>query len=378
MSSRTVFIVATVMFLALVYPTAQAQQAPARPAVPAVQAGDYVIKGYKFRNGATLPEVKLHYRTMGTPIRDAAGKIRNGVLVMHGSSGDASQVLAASFAGPLFGPGGPIDARSHYLIFPDILGNGGSTKPSDGLRAKFPKYGYEDMVDLEYKLVTEHLDINRLRLVMGISMGGMQSYLWGIRHPNAMDGIVTISSLPNKVEGRNAIWRRILVNGIRNAPDFMGGNYKEQPKVLFSVMAMFDMLVQSPVRLNEQYDTYPKVEAYLDDVTEESVEEDDANNIAYRFDASFDYNPAPELIKITAPLLTITFADDELNPIELGVVEREIKKIKNGRYVIMPATPTSAGHRGQVQAERWKDHVAKFMSVLAPIPGHGAAAGSAR
>jgi homoserine O-acetyltransferase len=211
--------------LALLALVACAAPVAAQPSGSGITDGDYVIPSYRFRSGETLANVRLHYRTIGTPMRDARGKIRNGVLVMHGSSSDAGQVLAASFREPLVGPGRPLDPATHYLIFPDLLGAGKSSKPSDGLRARFPKYGYEDLVDLEYRLVTEHFGIERLRLVMGISMGGMHTWLWGIRHPQMMDALIPISSLPVKVDGRNLLWRRILSHAIRTDPAWMGGNY---------------------------------------------------------------------------------------------------------------------------------------------------------
>ena len=293
--------------LTLVDPAGGQTRAPA----PAITEGDYVIPSYRFRSGETLEHVRLHYRTIGTPLRDARGKIRNGVLIMHGSSGDASQVLAPSMREPLVGPGLALDPASYYLIFPDILGAGKSSKPSDGLRARFPKYGYEDLVDLEYRLVTEHLGIERLRLVMGISMGGMHTWLWGIRHPDAMDSLIPISSLPVKVDGRNLLWRRILSNAIRTDPAWLGGNYTTQPRGFLNIMPMFDLLVQSPARLAEQLPTYAAADAHVREVVEETLEEDDANNILYRFEASFDYDPAAEVGEITAPVLAILFADDE-------------------------------------------------------------------
>lgn len=353
--------------LALLTLVACAAPLGAQTSPAGITEGDYVIPSYRFRSGETLANVRLHYRTIGTPIRDAAGKIRNGVLVMHGSSSDAGQVLAASFREPLVGPGRPLDPATHFLIFPDLLGAGKSSKPSDGLRARFPKYGYEDLVDLEYRLVTEHFGIERLRLVMGISMGGMHTWLWGIRHPQMMDALIPISSLPVKVDGRNLLWRRILSNAIRTDPAWMGGNYTAQPRGFLNIMPMFDMLVQSPARLGERLRTYAEADAYVREVVEETLEEDDANNILYRFEASFDYDPAAEVHHITAPLLAILFADDELNPIELGAIEPLIARVPRGRHVVVPAGPGTEAHRTQVKASAWAAHVAAFLSGLPPI-----------
>jgi homoserine O-acetyltransferase len=332
---------------------------------PPIQEGDYVIKNYRFASGETLPVVRLHYRTMGTPRRDQQGRITNGVVIMHGSSGDASQVLAASMIGPLTRPGAALDPATHYLIFPDILGAGKSTKPSDGLRAKFPKYGYHDLVDLEHRLIAEHFRIERLRLVMGISMGGMHSYLWGIRFPEAMDGIVAVSSLPAKIDGRNLLWRRILTHAIRNDPEWNGGNYQAQPSGFKNIMPMFDMLVQSPARLAERLTAIPDADAYVKEVIEETLEEgDDANNILYRFEASFDYDPEPDLPKIKAPVFAILFADDELNPIELGTIGRLMKRIPRQQHLIVPASQATEGHRTQVKSEVWESQLAAFLKTL--------------
>lgn len=333
--------------------------------LPTPERHDFLVKDFRFANGESLPEVRIHYRTVGTPVRDARGKITNGVLVMHGSSGDAGQVLAASFSEPLLSKGGPLDASKYFLIFPDNLGNGRSTKPSDGLRAKFPKYGYHDMVTLQHQLVTQGLGIEKLKLIIGISMGGMHAWLWGIRYPDAMDGIIPIAAMPVAIQGRNLLWRRILSQAIRKDPEWNNGNYDKQPQGFLSIMPMFDMLVQSPARLGESITSYEKADAHLADVLEETLEEDDANNILYRFEASSDFNPEPDLGKIRAPLLTILFEDDELNPTNLGTMERVMPKVKTGRMVVIPTSQETEGHRTQVKASVWREHVRRFMETIA-------------
>jgi homoserine O-acetyltransferase len=332
---------------------------------PAPERHDFVVRNFRFQSGESLPEVRIHYRTIGTPARDAKGRITNGVMVLHGSSGDAGQVLAASFTEPLLSKGGPLDARKFFLIFPDNLGNGRSTKPSDGLRAKFPKYGYHDMVTLQHRLVTEGLGIDRLRLIIGISMGGMQAWLWGIRYPDAIDGLIPIAAQPVAIQGRNLLWRRILSQAIRKDPEWNNGHYAKQPQGFLSIMPMFDMLVQSPARLGESLTTYDRADAHLAEVLEETLEEDDANNILYRFESSFDFNPEPDLHKIRAPVLTILFEDDELNPTTLGTMERVMPKVKTGRMVVIPAGPDTEGHRTQVKASVWREHVRAFMTAIA-------------
>jgi homoserine O-acetyltransferase len=332
---------------------------------PTPERHDFIVRNFRFQSGESLPEIRIHYRTIGTPARDAKGRLTNGVMVLHGSSGDAGQVLAASFTGPLLGRGGPLDASKYFLIFPDNLGNGRSTKPSDGLRAKFPKYGYHDMVALQHRLVTEGLGIDRLKLIIGISMGGMQAWLWGIRYPDAMDGLIPIAAQPVAIQGRNLLWRRILSQAIRKDPEWNNGNYAKQPQGFLSIMPMFDMLVQSPARLGESLTTYDKADAHLAEVLDETLDEDDANNILYRFESSFDFNPEPDLHKIRAPVLTILFEDDELNPTTLGTMERVMPKVKMGRMVVIPAGPETEGHRTQVKASVWREHVRRFMETIA-------------
>jgi homoserine O-acetyltransferase/O-succinyltransferase len=337
----------------------------AAQSLPAPERHDFIVKDFRFQGGESLPEIKIHYRTAGTPIRDAGGKITNGVMVLHGSSGDAGQVLAASFSEPLFGKGGPLDADRYFLIFPDNLGNGRSTKPSDGLRAKFPKYGYHDMVTLQHQLVTQGLGIDRLKLIIGISMGGMQAWMWGVRYPDAIDGLIPIAAMPVPIQGRNLLWRRILSQAIRQDPAWNNGNYDKPPQGFLSIMPMFDMLVQSPARLAGAITSYETADAHLAEVLEETLEEDDANNILYRFESSSDFNPEPDLGKIRARVLTILFEDDELNPLNLGIMERAMPKVKAGRLVVIPTGKDTEGHRTQVKAIVWREHVRRFMETIA-------------
>jgi homoserine O-acetyltransferase len=343
-----------------------AAQAPDASSTLTPVEGSFIVKDFRFQSGATLPEVRLHYRTLGTPRRDAGGRIRNAVLVLHGSSGDATQVLATSFSAPLIGPGQPLDAREHYLIFPDNLGNGRSTKPSDGLRARFPRYGYADMVELQRRLVVDHLGIERLRLIIGISMGGMHAWMWGVRHPAAMDALVPIAAQPSPIRGRNLLWRTILTLAIRNDPEWKNGEYTQQPTGFLSIMPMFDMLVQSPVRLHDAIADHAAAKAYVNGVIGETRDEDDANNILYRFEASFDYDIERELERIQAALLAILFADDELNPPEAGSVAQAVSRVKNGRLLLVPASPQTEGHRTQVKAEVWREPLRAFLRGLPP------------
>lgn len=331
---------------------------------PPPERHDFIVRDFRLQNGESLAEVRIHYRTVGTAVRDAAGKISNAVMVLHGSSGDAGQVLAASFSEPLLGKGGPLDAGRYFLIFPDNLGNGRSTKPSDGLRGKFPKYGYHDMVTLQHRLVTEGLGIDRLRLIIGISMGGMHAWMWGTRFPDAMDALIPIAAMPVSIQGRNLLWRRILSQAIRSDREWKNGDYDRQPQGFLSIMPMFDMLVQSPARLAASIAGYESADAHLAAVLEETLEEDDANNILYRFESSFDFDPEPQLAAIRARVLTILFEDDELNPVNLGIMERVMPKVKSGQMVVIPAGKDTEGHRTQVKASVWQEHVRRFMDSL--------------
>jgi homoserine O-acetyltransferase len=344
--------------------SAAVTQTQSASALPPVTRHDFVVKDFKFQNGQALPEVRIHYRTMGTPARDAAGRIRNAVLVLHGSSGDAGQVLAPSFTEPLMSAGAPFDAARHYMIFPDNLGNGSSTKPSDGLRARFPNYGYADMIELQRLLVMNHLGIERLRAIVGISMGAMHAWMWGVKYPAAMDALIPVAALPTPIQGRNLLWRTILTNAIRTDPEWNNGNYTKPPRGFLSIMPMFDMLVQSPARLAETIRTRDAAKAHVNEVVEETLDEDDANNILYRFEASFDYNIEHDLHRIEAPLLAILFEDDELNPPTVGDIRETIARVKNGRLALVPASAETEGHRTQVKASVWREHVARFVAQL--------------
>ena len=341
---------------------------PLRPAAAAAQTlprdGDYVVKDFHFKNGQTLPELKQHYRTFGVARRDAAGHITNGVLLLHGSSSDGMQVLAPSLTTVLFPAGMPLDTTRYFIIVPDGIGAGGSSKPSDGLHAKFPNYGYEDMVEAQHRLVADYFGIQRLKLVMGVSMGGMHTWLWGIRYPDMMDALVPVAAQPVSVRGRNLVWRRILSNAIRSDPEWKGGDYTTQPQGFLSIMPMFDMMVQSVAGLDAADPDRAAADAYIKKYIEDTAKSSDANNILYRFEASLDYNPAPEVEKIKAPLLAILFADDELNPVSLGAVEKIMPRVKGGRVALIPASPGSSGHRNQTRAAMFKDQLAEFLKSV--------------
>jgi homoserine O-acetyltransferase len=315
---------------------------------------DFVVRNFAFTSGETLPELRLHYRTLGTPQRDAQGLVRNAVLIMHGTGGSGDSLLNAIFAGELFRPGGVLDAEKYFLILPDGIGHGKSSKPSDGLHARFPHYGYLDMVEAQYQLVTNGLGLNHLRLVMGTSMGAMHTWLWGERHPEFMDALMPLASLPTQISGRNRVWRRIAIDAIRNDPAWKGGEYTAQPPGLRTAEQMLYLVGSNPVLRQRDMPTLADADRSFDASVAASMRAADANDLLYQLEASRDYDPGPDLEKIRAPLLAVNSADDLVNPPELGILEREIQRVPHGHAVILPLTPQTRGHGTHTVAAIWK------------------------
>ena len=332
-----------------------------QPAVPAVTEGDFVVRNFRFVSGEVLPELRLHYRTLGTPRKDAAGVVRNAVLIMHGTGGTGAQFMTPAFAGQLFGPGQPLDVTQYFVILPDDLGHGGSSKPSNGLRARFPRYAYADMVEAEYRLVTEGLGVNHLRLVMGTSMGGMHTWMWASRYPDVSDAWMPLASLPGPMSGRNRVWRRIVIDAIRRDPEWHGGDYVTQPSSLRTVAQMLWLVGSNPVRRQREAPTRADADRVLDDYVARYVKANDANDILYALESSADYDPAPGLERITAPLLAINSADDIINPPELQILEREIRRVPKGRAVVLPLTDETAGHGTHTLAAVWKQYLIELL-----------------
>jgi homoserine O-acetyltransferase len=330
-------------------------------AAPAVQEGDFTIAGFEFRSGESLPELRIHYRTIGTLKRDANGRATNAVLIMHGTGGSGAQFLSPEFADVLFREGGALDASRYFIVLPDDIGHGKSSKPSDGLRARFPHYGYIDMLAAEHRLLKEHLQIDHLRLVMGTSMGGMHTWLWGERYPDAMDALLPLASLPTQISGRNRVWRRVAIDAIRNDPQWNGGNYTTQPQSLRTARQMLFLMGSNPVLRQQQMPTLAASDAELDKAVRDALATSDANDLLYQLEASHDYDPAPELEKIRAPLLAINFADDLINPPELGILEREIRRVPHGRALTIPMTPQSRGHGTHTVAAVWHQHLRELL-----------------
>src|SRR5262249_58018729 len=293
---------------------------------PPMTEADYVIRNFRFNSGETLPELRVHYRTFGAPRKNAQGVVTNAVLIMHGTGGTGGQFTGRGFAGELFMPGQPLDAAQYYIILPDDIGHGKSSKPSDGLRATFPKYGYQDMLTAEHALVTQGLGVNHLRLVMGTSMGGMHTWLWGERWPDFMDALMPLASVPGQISGRNRVWRRIVIDAIRNDPEWQGGNYAKQPQSARTAAQMLGLVSSNPLIRWRNAPTLAQADTEIDAYVANWIRNNDANDQLYALEASFDYDPGPNLEKITAPLIAVNSADDLVNPPEIGVLEREIPR----------------------------------------------------
>ncbi len=328
---------------------------------PGQQEGDHVVEGFTFASGESLDRVKLHYTTLGTPHRGADGEIDNAVLVLHGTTGTGKSFLIPTLGPELFGEGAPLDARRWYVILPDGLGRGGSSKPSDGLRARFPRYGYGDVVEGQHRVVTEALGVKHLRLVLGTSMGGMQAWMWGERYPGSMDLLMAVASQPIPVSGRNALWRRLLIEGIRTDPDWKGGEYTEQPRHFGHILPIFNIMTESVLGLQKQAPTRAAADTAYDKMITGYDKKADANDWLYWFDSSYDYDPSPDLEKISAKVLAVNFADDELNPPQLDVMNAAFARVKDGRFVLVPTSPETHGHQSLRFASLWKGYLAEFL-----------------
>jgi homoserine O-acetyltransferase len=332
---------------------------------PAPVEGDYSIRDFKFASGENLPELRIHYRTLGKPEKDAQGRTSNAVLIMHGTTGSGAQFIRPEFAGELFGKDQPLDATKFFIVLPDGIGHGKSSKPSDRLHAKFPRYGYIAMVEAQYRLLVDGLGVNHARLVIGTSMGGMHTWLWGEAHPDFMDGLMPLASLPTEISGRNRAWRRMIIDAIRNDPAWNGGEYKTQPPSLRTAAQMLWLMSSNPVLRQKETPTLGKTDEALDKFVTDYMKTGDANDVLYALEASRDYNPGPNLEKIQAPLVAVNFADDLINPPELGILEREIKRVPHGRAIVFPLSDKTRGHGSHTLAALWKGELEMFLKELA-------------
>ena len=332
---------------------------------PGVTEGDFVMHDVRFNDGETLPELRIHYATLGRPRREADGKVHNAVLILHGTTGAGTGFLTPTFAGQLFGPGQLLDTASHFIILPDGVGTGKSSKPSDGLKGKFPKYGYEDMVTAQYRLVTEGLGLNHLLLVMGTSMGCMHSWMWGERYPDFMDGLVPLACLPREISGRNRMMRQFVAQAIRSDPAYHDGDYTTPPVAgLRAALEMYFMMTSSPLQQQKTAPTRDKADSAADAFMRQRLAATDANDFLFQYEASRDYNPEPKLETITAPVLAINSADDQVNPPELGIMEQLMPRVKHGRFVLIPISDQTRGHGTHSLPAVWGNYLAEFLERL--------------
>jgi homoserine O-acetyltransferase len=321
---------------------------------PAPKQGDWIARDFKFHTGETTPELRLHYTTVGEPSGQP-------VLVLHGSGGSAASMLTPGFAGELFGPGQPLDTAKYYIIIPDGIGHGKSSKPSDGMKTAFPKYDYEDMVDAQYRLVKEGLGINHLRLVIGNSMGGMHTWIWGVKYPSYMDALVPMASQPTEMAARNWMLRRIMLETIRNDPDYNGGNYTSQPRMMkYAINAYGIATGGGTLGYQTLAPTAAKADKMVDDRLATPIAAD-ANDFIYQWQASHDYNPAAGMERIEATLLLINSADDERNPPETGITDAALKRVKNGRLYLIPASTETRGHLTTGNAKFYKQQLQELL-----------------
>ena len=356
------FLAVVAAFYMLLSPQLRSQT----PKWPGTTEGDYVARDFKFRSGETMPELRLHYTTLGKPARDAQGRVTNAVLILHGTGGSGSQFLQPIFAGELFGPGQLLDASRYFIILPDGIGHGKSSKPSDGLHAHFPQYDYDDMVAAHHLLLSEGLGVNHLRLVLGTSMGCMHSFVWGETYPDFVDALMPLACQPVQIAGRNRIWRKMVMDAIRNDPDWKGGEYSAEPQQSLRTALDFLLIAGSaPLYMQKTLPTREAADKYLDDYFKTRMAGLDANDFLYQVNASRNYDPYPNLEKITAHVMYINSADDFINPPELGIADREIKRVKNARFVLLPISDETRGHGTHTRAAVWKQYLAELLQKSA-------------
>ena len=335
---------------------AGAQRAPA--------GADYVIHDFKFADGESLPELRIHYLAFGHPRRDGTGVVRNAVMVLHGTTGSGAGFTSRTFGGQLFGPGQILDTSKFFVVLPDGIGHGGSSKPSDGLHARFPKYTYDDMVDAQHELLTKGLGVNHMRLIMGTSMGCMHSWVWGERYPDFMDGLVPLACAPTQIAGRNRMMRTMIMDFIRDDPGYRAGDYTTQPVGLRAAMGMLYVLTSAPKVQQRQAPTRDRADSVIRAYLDNAVRTHDANDVVYAFDASRDYDPSPKLDAIAAPVLAINSADDFVNPPELDLMSKLMPRVKHGKFILLPITDQTRGHGTHSLPAVWGGYLADFLQTL--------------
>jgi len=345
--------------LSIVVPAPVSPQATRTP-----PGNDFVMRNFRFADGEILPELRIHYITLGTLRKDANGRATNAVLILHGTTGAGTQFLSPNFAGVLYGPGQTLDTTRYFIVLADGIGHGKSSKPSDGLHARFPTYTYDDMVDAQHRLLTEALGVSHLRLVMGTSMGGMHTWVWGERYPDFMDALVPLASAPTQIAGRNRMMRTMIMDAIRDDPDYHSGDYTTQPRGLRTALGMLFMMTSSPLTQHRTAPTRDAADKQIRDYIDSRMRTMDANDVLYAYNASRDYDPSTQLEKIRAPLLAINSADDVVNPPELGLMEKLMPRVAHGRYVLIPTSDATRGHGTHTMAAVWGSQFAEFLGTV--------------
>ncbi|MGA2353902.1 MAG: alpha/beta fold hydrolase [Terriglobales bacterium] len=334
---------------------------------PTPHEGDFVIHNFHFQSGETLADVKMHYTTFGAPAKDAHGHTTNAVLILHGTSGSGKTFLRPIFAGVLFGPGQLLDASKYYLIIPDNVGHGKSSKPSDGMHARFPQYDYADMIALQHELVMKGLGVDHLRLILGTSMGCMHSFMWGEDYPDEVDALMPLACLPVQIAGRNRMWRKMVIDGIRQDPDWKNGEYTTEPRAALQIASDFLFIAGiAPLEMQKDLPTRDATDKYLDETLKRMTADMDATDFLYAVAASRDYDPSSKLGLIKAPVMFVNSADDFINPPELGIAEREIKNVKNGKFVLLPASEKTHGHGTHTWAAVWQEYLKELLDESSP------------
>jgi len=362
MRSPAVSVFKCFLGIALCACASAAQQAPSFPS----KEGDYVARDFKFRSGESLPELRLHYTTLGQPTRDAKGHVNNAVLILHGTGGTGHQFFAPQFSGELFGPGQPLDITKYFIILPDGIGHGKSSKPSDGLHAHFPQYDYDDMVAAHHLLLTQALGVDHLRLIFGTSMGCMHSFVWGETFPDFMDALMPMACLPVQIAGRNRVWRKMVMDAIRNDPDWKGGDYTAEPQQALRVANDFLIIAGSAaLPMQKSLPTRDAADNFLDNYFKTHTNTPDANDFLYQVNASRNYDPSPQLEKINARVTWMNSADDFINPPELGIAERQSKRLKNGQFILIPLSENTHGHGTHTWAVIWKKQLVELLEKSA-------------
>jgi homoserine O-acetyltransferase len=331
---------------------------------PRPKEGDYVFRDFHFKSGERPPELRIHYATYGTPVRDANGRVTNAVLLLHGTTGSGGQFLAPQFAGVLFGPGQLLDVTRYYIILPDNIGHGKSSKPSDGLHGHFPLYDYDDMVAAQHELLEKGLGVNHLRLILGTSMGCMHAWVWGESHPDFMDALMPLACQPVEIAGRNRLWRKMVIDGIRGDPDWNKGEYVAQPRAALETAAdLFYVVGAAPLQMQKNFPTRAATDAADEEYVKQFLASHDANDILYAVNASWNYDPSPQLEQIGVPVMFVNSADDFINPPELGIAEREIKRVKKGRFVLLPISEQTHGHGTHTWAAVWQQYLKELLEA---------------